>query len=57
VTRAQEHFYESGRLLWWADILQDVSFAVRVLRKAPAFTTLSAVSDGFTVFAASLRAV
>jgi len=41
VTRAQEHFYESGRLLWWADILQDVSFAVRVLRKAPAFTLIA----------------
>jgi putative ABC transport system permease protein len=38
VTSARERFYESGRLLLWDRLVQDVRFAIRMLARAPLLT-------------------
>ena len=38
VTAARERFYESGRLMAWDRLVQDVRFAVRVLARSPLVT-------------------
>jgi putative ABC transport system permease protein len=38
VTRVQERFYESRRVMWWDDFVRDVRYALRGLSRAPGFT-------------------
>ena len=41
VTRAEERFYESQRLVWLDDLRQDVRYAFRILRRAPGFAAVA----------------
>lgn len=41
VTTAQERFYESGRMLWWDMLRQDVHIGFRLLAKTPAWTAIA----------------
>ncbi|HKN60462.1 MAG TPA: ABC transporter permease, partial [Candidatus Acidoferrales bacterium] len=40
VTHAQEHFYESGRWLWWDQLRQDVRYGLRALLRERGVSTL-----------------
>src|SRR5215471_7390438 len=44
VTKTQERFYESSRWLWWDAIAQDIRFGVRLLVKAPGWTTVAVLT-------------
>jgi predicted permease len=44
VAAAQERFYEANRRLWFDRLAQDLRYAVRTLRRAPAFTAAAIVS-------------
>ena len=43
-TSAAERFYESGRWRWWDEVRKDARFALRVLRRSPAFTAAAVLT-------------
>jgi predicted permease len=44
VTRTQEHFYESRRVMWLDDLSRDVRYALRTLVKDPSFTVMAVLA-------------
>jgi putative ABC transport system permease protein len=44
VTRAQERFYESRRVMWLDDLRRDVRYGVRALARTPGFTAVAVLT-------------
>jgi predicted permease len=49
VTRAQERFYEAGRMVWLDDLRRDVRHAFRTLYKNPGFAAVVVVTLGLGI--------
>jgi putative ABC transport system permease protein len=44
VTTAQERYFDGGRVVWLELLVQDVRYAVRMLRKSPMFSAMAIVT-------------
>jgi predicted permease len=44
ITKAQERFYEVHRRLWLDDLIRDVSYGLRQLRRNPGFTAVAVIT-------------
>ena len=44
VTRAQETFYESQRILWLEDLRRDSLYALKAFRRSPGFTAVAVLT-------------
>jgi putative ABC transport system permease protein len=54
VTRAQEQFYRSRRLMWLDDAQQDLRYGVRLLRRQPGFAAVAIVTMALGIAATTI---
>ncbi len=53
IPKAEEHFYESQRIVWLEDLQKDLRYALRSLRHAPMFTATVVLTLGLGIGASA----